>query len=177
MSANVFFIGDTHFGHKNIISYMPATRPYSTIEEHNDSLVEKWNSVVKPKDIVFHLGDVAFGRDNLKYVRMLNGTKHLVMGNHDTYPIIEYIEVGFQKIFGVVRYKEFVLSHVPVHVSQMEHRWKYNIHGHIHDPDNYTFPWYYFNANADAINCTPISLEDIRNYIKFRENDILGAVD
>lgn len=168
MSAEVFFIGDTHFGHKNIITFSPETRPYATIEEHNEALVEKWNSVVRPKDVVWHLGDVAFGKVNLKYISRCNGNKHLVMGNHDTYQITDYIDAGFSRIVGVIRYKEFILSHVPLHISQMEHRWRYNIHGHIHNPKEYDLADCYINVNADAINCTPISLDQVRQIVERR---------
>lgn len=169
MSSTIFFLGDTHFGHKNIINFSAATRPYSTIEEHNEALVEKWNAVVKPKDVVWLLGDVAFGRENLRYVRYLNGTKHLVMGNHDTYSIMDYIEVGFIKICGVINYNGFLLSHVPIHPSQLEFRWKWNVHGHIHDPAKYRLSDQYINVNCDVVNCTPVSLEELQSITKVRE--------
>jgi len=170
MSANIFFIGDTHFGHSNIIEFMDTRKHFKTIEHHDEALVELWNTVVKPKDIVYHLGDVAFGRDNLKYVRQLHGTKHLIMGNHDTYPIVDYIEAGFVKILGAFKYKEFILTHVPVHTNQLEFRWEYNIHGHIHNPERYSLDYRYFNVNADVIGLTPMPLEQVRTRIQIVEN-------
>ena len=56
------FTSDTHFGHNNIIKF--CKRPWKTTEEMNEALIERWNSVVKPDDIVFHLGDFAFAANS-----------------------------------------------------------------------------------------------------------------
>jgi len=169
-NPTVFFIGDTHFSHKNIIKFSPETRPFSTIEEHDSAIIELWNTTVKEKDIVYHLGDVAFGGpDNLKLVRQLNGTKHLIMGNHDHYQMMDYIDAGFVKIRGVMQYKEFILSHVPLHLGSMK-RWKYNIHGHIHDARYNPPDPKYINVNADVQGLIPRSLQSIRNEIKENED-------
>ena len=54
----VFVIADTHFGHKRVIEFEAAARPFATVEEHDAELVRRWNAVVKPKDTVWHVGDV-----------------------------------------------------------------------------------------------------------------------
>ncbi len=79
----MFFISDTHFGHTNIIKY--SSRPFSSVEEMNEKMIENWNGLVKPEDEVFHMGDFAFlTYQKLKtVVRRLNGRKHLILGNHD----------------------------------------------------------------------------------------------
>ena len=79
----VYFTSDTHFGHENIIKW--CRRPYSSVEEMNEKLIENWNSVVGPDDIVFHLGDFAFGGSGLwkEVLSRLNGKKYLIIGNHD----------------------------------------------------------------------------------------------
>ena len=51
----IFFTSDTHFNHKAIISY--CSRPFESVEEMNDRLIDNWNQVVKPSDTVYHLGD------------------------------------------------------------------------------------------------------------------------
>jgi len=149
--SDVFFISDTHFGHKKIIEY---SRPgFETVEAHNEKLVTNWNSVVNKRDVVWHLGDVAFGKDNLKYLADCNGIKKLVMGNHDTYSAVEYLKY-FSKIFGAAEYKGFILTHIPVDPAQFI-RYRGNIHGHIHDHSRFIFGKY-VNVNCEAINLTPI---------------------
>lgn len=78
-----FFTSDTHFGHANIIKY--CDRPFKDVPHMNVSLVENWNSVVGPDDVVYHLGDVALGKwdDWDNWLSQLNGNKILVVGNHD----------------------------------------------------------------------------------------------
>lgn len=154
----VFFIGDTHFGHRNIIGY---NRPeFDNLEQMHEAMIERWNNVVGKNDIVFHLGDVAFGKHNLHYLAQLNGRKKLILGNHDTYDIIEYHRY-FDRIFGCVEYKGCILTHVPIHPMQF-FRFRLNIHGHVHHKDPVLMASdKYFNVCADHINLTPIAFDDI----------------
>lgn len=156
---NTFFIGDTHFGHKNIIGY---NRPeFDNIEHMNNTMIERWNAVVRPKDVVWHLGDVAFGKHNLHYLAQLNGDLRLILGNHDTYPLEEY-QRYFRKIFGCNQYKQCILTHMPIHPNQF-FRFKLNIHGHIHHKDvAMMMDKRYFNVCADHVNLTPVAWEDIK---------------
>jgi calcineurin-like phosphoesterase family protein len=53
-----FIISDMHFGHKNIIKY--ENRPFASVGEMDDLIIQKWNNSVKNDDIIFVLGDVSF---------------------------------------------------------------------------------------------------------------------
>lgn len=79
----VFFTADQHFGHRRILEL--EGRPFDDVAAMDAALVERWNAVVGPDDVVHVLGDVALGEidDSLALVAQLNGTKHLVAGNHD----------------------------------------------------------------------------------------------
>ena len=124
--SNVYIIADLHLGHTKVA----FERGFNTVNQHNNAIIDNWNSVVGKRDSVFVLGDVVFGEQNFKLLCYLNGTKKLVMGNHDKYPITRYTKY-FSQVFGCVRYKECILSHIPVHPEQFE-RYKYNVHGHLH---------------------------------------------
>lgn len=84
-----YYTSDTHFGHFNMTAHPDSknlcNRPWASVEEMNEALVERWNSRVGPGDTVYHLGDVCMGKldDSLPVVRRLNGVKILVPGNHD----------------------------------------------------------------------------------------------
>ena len=153
--ADTFLIGDTHFGHRKILDFEAAHRPFPSIEQHDEALVERWNSVVRKRDTVWHLGDVLFGRHSFKHLARLNGTKKLVMGNHDCYPSAAYLE-HFNRIVGAAEVAGCILTHIPVHDSQFR-RYKANIHGHLHsrkldDPR-------YICVSAEHNNLTPVSLD------------------
>ena len=77
----IFFTSDTHFNHKAIISY--CSRPFESVEEMNDRLIDNWNQVVKPSDTVYHLGDFALYCNDIEQIRKkLNGKINLIQGNH-----------------------------------------------------------------------------------------------
>lgn len=85
--ADTYLTSDNHFWHANVIKY--CNRPYYSVEEMNEAMIYNWNSVVKPEDTIYCLGDFSFaGRSVELYSSRLNGNKILVPGNHD--PIHPY---------------------------------------------------------------------------------------
>lgn len=156
----VFVISDTHFGHKRIIEFEATARPFRSIEEHDRELVARWNATVKPKDTVWHLGDVFFGQNGHLVLAQLNGVKKLVMGNHDYYPI-EIYQQYFSKIFGAAKYRDAILTHIPVHPEQLDRRFRLNIHGHKHsrkvnDPR-------YVCVSAEHTGLAPVLMDKVFN--------------
>lgn len=128
----IYFIADTHFNHENIIKY--CNRPFKTTQEMNDYIIKKWNSVVKSEDIVYHLGDVGFGTiDELKnLLNKLNGTKILIMGNHDARRSLKtWKEIGFSEVHKKkLIIHSLVLTHEPI--QELEEN-QINVFGHIHN--------------------------------------------
>lgn len=159
-----FFIADTHFGHTKIIEYEKEYRSFDTIEQHDRELVYRWNSVVKKRDTVWHLGDVLFNSKCFEILAELNGVKNLVMGNHDIKDINKYLKY-FNKVFGAVKYKECILTHIPVNENQF-YRFHRNIHGHTH---SYKLPdKRYICVSAEQIDLTPIEYNKL---IKLGEDE------
>ena len=160
----VYVISDTHFGHHKVIQFEPEHRPFATIEEHDRELVERWNATVRPRDTVWHLGDVYFGgRDAHEILGSLNGIKRLVLGNHDHYPIWIY-QKYFGKIFGVAELRGCVLTHVPVHPYQLEKRYRANIHGHMHSKEMADDR--YFCVSVEQTGLKPILLDELLSGLK-----------
>lgn len=86
MGQRVFFTGDQHFGHENVIRF--DNRPYSSVEEMDEALINKWNNKVAPGDIVYVLGDLIWKTKNGTaddLLKKLNGQKILMKGNHDRF--------------------------------------------------------------------------------------------
>jgi calcineurin-like phosphoesterase family protein len=153
----VFVIADTHFGHKKIIEFEAAHRPFATVEEHDDELVLRWNAAVKKNDTVWHLGDVLFGRESFSVLGRLNGIKRLVMGNHDRYPAHLYLE-HFNSVAGAAKVEDCILTHIPVHPLQFM-RYKANIHGHLHS--NRLYDSRYINVSAECTGLAPVLLKEL----------------
>jgi calcineurin-like phosphoesterase family protein len=166
---NIWVISDTHFNHADIIKF--CDRPFETADEMNWAMVERWNSVVRPQDKVYHLGDVYMGggfsrqyTENL--FSKLNGHKRLILGNHDNGKD-QILQRVFKKIDVWRMFPEFglLLTHVPVHESTLgEGRFmdkKYlNIHGHIHQ--NKSPSKYHQCVCVEHINYTPVNIETLR---------------
>jgi calcineurin-like phosphoesterase family protein len=136
--ANKFVISDTHFGHTNSwekfkLADGSPLRPFTSTEEMDETMIERWNAKVKPEDTVYHLGDVVINRKSLHLVSRLNGKKRLVRGNHDIFRDRDYREVGFESLYGVrVFVDKFILSHIPLHPDCVSGRFRVNVHGHLH---------------------------------------------
>jgi calcineurin-like phosphoesterase family protein len=106
------------------------------------------------------LGDVARDPTSLMKLTEIRGVKDMVMGNHDLIQMSQYLKV-FNRVWGLVKYKQFWLSHCPIHPQEMS-RMRANIHGHIHNggaTGNIDGP--YFNVNVDFNNYEPVSFMEI----------------
>ena len=181
MSKDIWVVSDTHFRHKNILKFTDSNtgefiRPgFADVDEMDEHMIERWNSVVKPGDIVYHLGDVVMG--DKEWFKQnwprLNGGKRLIVGNHDD---IKFLAGGgfFSKVLMWRMFPEFGLmfSHVPLHVSNLlqlaKKGGKYpedcetmlNVHGHIHQNSSPEGP--YCNVSVEAIDYTPVNIEELR---------------
>jgi len=167
MGSQIWVISDTHFGHEKMVTMTEesgvAVRPgFATASEWDELIVENWNAVVQPNHRVYHLGDVAMQARHLKTCLKLNGKKRLLTGNHDIYHTQDYLDVGFEKIYGVRVIGTALLSHFPVHLSCMD-RYSVNIHGHLH---NHVIPFnqggrFYQNVCVERTHYKPIPIEEL----------------
>lgn len=162
MSEKIWFIGDTHFFHKNVISY--CGRPFGSVEEMNETLIHNWNSVVAKEDRVIVNGDFALcGKDKIIEIgQRLKGRKTLLIGNHDGASLKTYYEAGFEMVSKdpIIINEFFIVSHIPQYVQ--ESGVYANIFAHVH-----TNPMYKdvssrsFCTSVERINYTPIEFEEI----------------
>jgi len=170
-SKSVYLIGDTHFDHKNIIRY--CCRPFSSITEMNNTIKNNWNSTVHDKDMVYFLGDWAFGwrhRPAKYWMKQLNGTIVSIRGSHDQetgstqFRDFEQLHIG--------KY-DFLLIHNPnpndKHQTEKQkqklqnwHEWI--IHGHVHNNAMDRYPFINgeqktINISVEVTNYRPVSFE------------------
>ena len=171
--SRVFVTSDTHYWHHNVLKFEPEARPFSSVEEMNEVLVDRWNAVVTKRDLVWHLGDACFGRiENLEILNRLNGQKKLVLGNHDKHPASVYLKY-FRDVQACVPYDKCVLTHIPIHPSQF-YRFEANVHGHLHSREVMNYPGVgpdrrYINVSVEHTKLAPIEWADIRRMLNERK--------
>ena len=171
--SRVFVTSDTHYWHHNVLKFEPEARPFSSVEEMNEVLVDRWNSVVTKRDLVWHLGDVCFGRvENLEILSRLNGQKKLILGNHDTHSAQVYLKY-FRDVKGCVAYDSCILTHIPIHPTQF-YRFEANVHGHLHSKEVMNYPGVgpdrrYINVSVEHTKLAPIEWADIRRMLNERK--------
>lgn len=168
---NKYFISDLHFYHKNIIKF--EGRPFDSVEDMNNKLIENWNSTVKKNDDIYILGDFSFGNQKLtlELLQKLNGKKFLIRGNHDH--VIDknpriYSEFEWVKDYYVLKYNnlKFILFHFPIQVWNCQHYGSIHLYGHVHGNTKTNHPMILnlknsFNVSADVLNFSPINIDDI----------------
>jgi calcineurin-like phosphoesterase family protein len=170
MNRPTFVIADTHFCDLDMCTLLKKDghplRPFSSVEEHDETIIANWNKVV-PKDAkVYVLGDVASGKKGIEKVGRLNGSrKILIAGNHDIFGSSSYLKY-FKDIRATHRLDNGILmSHIPVHSSTFGKAHKINVHGHIHDKRVMDYfrvtpekDPRYFCVSCEHINYTPMEL-------------------
>ena len=168
MTTKYFFTSDLHFYHDNVIQY--SNRPFKDVTEMNEALIANWNCVVKPTDVIYVLGDVALCKPDLatSIVKRLNGTKHLVFGNHDKNlrknsdflslwaSAQDYKEIKIHK-------QPIVLMHYQMNVWNCSHHGSWHLHGHCHgEGERITNS---LDDGVDVWNYTPVSFDEIKETI------------
>lgn len=135
MSRNLY-IADLHFGHRNCLGF--DSRPFATIEEHDETLIANWNAVVMPDDHVYVVGDFAYRNERPAhcYTDQLHGHIHLIRGNHDK-RTPEY-ESCFESVDDILKIwdslhgepVEVLLCHYWIPFLPELRRGAYMLHGH-----------------------------------------------
>lgn len=164
----IYYTSDLHLGHENCISM--CNRPFSSIEEMDEKLIEAWNKRVHKDDVVFILGDLMFkSKENPEtYLKRLKGKKFLIIGNHDRtwiqkINLAEYF-MGWSslEVINTGRGKA-TLCHFPL----IEHEGRFLIHGHMHGNTNRRM-WDFvkdddnaFNAGVDINGYQPVTFEEL----------------
>ena len=132
----IFLTADLHLGSEKtacVFTREDGTklRPFESAEHQDEVLVQNWNSVVKPTDKVYVLGDVCMKAKDLKTMLRLNGDKVLVLGNHDNFGAKELLKY-FRDVRAYHVMDRILFSHIPVHTDSVG-RFRANIHGHLHE--------------------------------------------
>ena len=155
-TTKVFFSSDYHFGHVNILKY--CDRPFTDIEEMNETIIQHHNKIVGPNDIMYFLGDFSF-HDAHSLLERMNGNFIFVKGNHD-HKTIKKLSVNYA-IISYDKYK-FLCVHKPQHIYG---EFNLNIVGHVHTEWQYNSELNAFNVGVDQNDFSPVSLDTLMAFV------------
>ena len=186
----IFFSADHHFCHLNIIRY--CQRPFQTVEEMNEEMVRRWNTVVMPEDTVFYLGDFSLAKSAVGlFATRLNGEKYLIMGNHDAcHPCHKkkalpaqqvYLDAGFKSLelerTLEIADRQVLLNHMPYLSGEESSEYKIRhkdfrpaerdqwlLHGHIHE--KWKSKEKMINVGVDVWDFFPVPITEIEKMIR-----------
>lgn len=181
--GNVFYTSDTHFNH----DFVAKTRSFDTAEEHDEAVIEHFNTVLGKRDQLWILGDLFMGSvtNGLPKVARINGTKHLVLGNHDAahprHKRSHTQQRRFLEVFAsihlheqhIINGQKVLLSHYPIvgdHADREDRdtQWRLKdeglplLHGHVHD--EWQFNGRQFNVGVDH-NPSPVSVDAVAEWL------------
>lgn len=179
----IWYTSDTHFYHTNIIKY--SGRPFSDVNEMNEKMIYNWNQCVEPEDIVYHLGDFGLfkrGKKPEDTLARLNGTIHLIRGNHDHKETREaFCKAGFKELL----YDNTVLERIDyalmVHKPQNAPACKtwgdhtLLLYGHVHEKAPKGLHWvefpdgkrmFAYHVGVDTNDFKPVNEETIDNAVR-----------
>jgi calcineurin-like phosphoesterase family protein len=169
-----WFTSDWHLNHKNILQY--DRRPFDTVEEMNETIIDNINKVVKKEDTLYYLGDFCFalnGKLDAVYEfrdRILCDDIRFILGNHDHIIcknkhllIAEKWFTSIDDVYYVNNTKPSVyLSHYAHKVWDKSHHGRYHLYGHSHctlpdDPASLSF-----DVGINGNNYYPYSFDDVK---------------
>lgn len=172
-----YYISDLHLGHANVLNF--DNRPFSTLEEMEETIVKNWNAVVTDNDDVYILGDVVWKNSYWETIKNLKGRKHLVKGNHDR--LSAEAKACFVSINDYEEIKDgntpVILSHFPIASWNRMTHGSVHLYGHVHNnwemtvldgpkaafEKHFEKPYLAFNVGCmlSYMNYTPRTLEEI----------------
>lgn len=202
-----FFTADTHFGHANIIRY--ARRPwidwktdvkFEPVEpggepveqwvskdvanrrkkEMDEELILNWNRVIKPDDLVYHVGDFCWGEEDAefrRYFERLNGDIIFIKGNHDELAwknCAAFLEAYDSYLEIEINKQAITLCHYALRVWNASHYGSWHLYGHSHgtlpsDPGSLSF-----DVGIDSHGYKPISFDRVAEIMATKQFKPIG---
>ena len=149
----IWLITDTHIGHRNMINSCGRPENFSRL------ILKNWEKKVANTDKIIHLGDIAWGDDNLKKVMRMPGHKILIRGNHDPKSLENYMEEGFDfacdELGMTIEGVKILFTHRP----RVGHMADVNIHGHEHDVHRVSETEFLLPISLEVMGYEPIAMD------------------
>lgn len=177
----IYYTADLHLGHANVIRH--CDRPFRSVDEMDEALIQNWNSRVHRLDTVYIVGDLFFRnrRPCEECLAELKGRKHLITGNHDSSWMKKTDWPGFfESVNSLLTMKDngrlVTLCHYPLMTWPDSRHDSYMVYGHIHNSTAAGF-WplirdntHMLNAGVDVNGFFPVTLDEmILNNERFKQ--------
>lgn len=173
----LFFTSDEHIGHENIIRYV--NRPYRDTDEEMRDFIHRHNAKVRVDDHTWHLGDLfwrTFGAGpSIAYMRALNGTHSVVLGNHDE--LLEEcpeLRACFVEVIGSkmrpgsaaihvpqMKKQKLILSHYAQRIWLDSHKGSWHLYGHSHAEAAEHGLSFDVGVDNPVCNFAPLSMDEV----------------
>jgi calcineurin-like phosphoesterase family protein len=163
------FTADTHFNHANIIYF--CQRPFSNVTEMNETIIGRWNARVGKRDLVYHLGDIAWG-DWGPVLERLNGDIILIRGGHDKKSEKKFAGRFLQTadlMDIVIEGYTIVLCHFCLRVWNKSHFDSWHLFGHSHG--RLPALGKSLDVGVDGHDFSPWSWEEVKDYMAGRPHN------
>jgi len=168
----IFWTADWHFFHRKILEY--CNRPFKSEAHMRNTIINNFNKTVGKKDSTFVVGDVAMlggsQWERLKGVmQKLNGTKHLIFGNHDEFRWERYVDIGFTTVHSALWLREDGLDLIMAHDPSVYCTVKPGtilICAHVHTLFKSLQKELVVNVGVDQWDFKPINIKQIREELK-----------
>jgi calcineurin-like phosphoesterase family protein len=168
-----FFTADQHYGHNNIIRY--CNRPFNTVEEMDDEIIKRHNSVVNNDDTVINVGDFCWCKTyreaKEKYISKLNGNHFFLVGDHDSW----FTNAGAENWGKPSIWKKnmddiyVVACHYAMRVWPRSHFNSIQLYGHTHGRlEPVGKQW---DVGVDNNDFYPVSFDSIKDIMSRRPNN------
>jgi calcineurin-like phosphoesterase family protein len=171
---NNWFTSDFHLSHNNILKY--CNRPFSSIEEMDETILNNLSSVLKTGSLLYFLGDLSFNKNSInRFFDLTDSMKvqvHFVFGNHDyrNKRIIEERAVWSGDLKAIkVNNQDLTITHYAMMVWPKSHFNSWNLYGHSHC--NLKANGKQLDVGVDGHNFMPYSFEEIKEYMDARPNN------
>lgn len=179
-----YITSDLHFGHTNILRYCKNTRPFSSVQEMNQKIIDNWNNKISKQDVVYLLGDISFDKPSktISFLNDLNGKLRLIVGNHDGDKYLKEKEFcdrfdwiklyNEENIFG----NHIVMMHFPILEWNKKHYNSIMLHGHCHSRNNQILDCLRYDVGIDGSpDFSPYNfselIDDMKSRLRGKQNE------
>jgi len=175
--SHTWLFSDPHFDHENITRY--CDRPFRSVSEMNNVILDNWRRCIADDDLVFFLGDMCFGRGARSarwWLSQLSGRKVYIKGSHDkgirpTSVLGDgVVSIGLSAII-VTDTLSVLVVHEPSPLF-IPYWWRgWVVHGHVHNNKPYIYKRRFLaggrvNVSADVIEFAPVALRKVLDDIE-----------